>query len=284
MAALVAALAANWLRAFFVVTLATLTERRLGVGLDHVALGWLIYAALIAALILYARKFADTDDRPQAPGIALAASGGSAPMLAGAGALIVAAAAYLQLVVNNPAASVVTAPIPAISVEGWRAVPSSDAWRAHAPQSDAARTLQYFKGAASVIVAHQVLTHDRPGAEIASFEVRAADGESWRRIATDGMKIEIAGARKIITVETLENLHGERIIVAAAYRVGDRLFTSQTSAKLAIVTRKLAGARTDGGALFVAARIGGERDIAAFIEAMEPVADWRERAFDAAKG
>ncbi len=58
-AALVAAVLANWLRAFLIVSLATATDLRLGVGPEHVALGWVLYAAMIAGLILLARHCAD---------------------------------------------------------------------------------------------------------------------------------------------------------------------------------------------------------------------------------
>lgn len=58
-AALVAAVVANWLRAFLIVSLATATDLRLGVGPEHVALGWVLYAAMIAGLILLARRCAD---------------------------------------------------------------------------------------------------------------------------------------------------------------------------------------------------------------------------------
>ena len=58
-AALVAAVLANWLRAFLIVSLATATDLRLGVGPEHVALGWVLYAAMIAGLILLARRCAD---------------------------------------------------------------------------------------------------------------------------------------------------------------------------------------------------------------------------------
>lgn len=58
-AALVAAVLANCLRAFLIVSLATATDLRIGVGPEHVALGWVLYAAMIAGLILLARRWAD---------------------------------------------------------------------------------------------------------------------------------------------------------------------------------------------------------------------------------
>lgn len=58
-AALAIALIANWLRAYFIILLATVTERRLGTGPEHVAIGWAFYVALIAFLVWHARRHAD---------------------------------------------------------------------------------------------------------------------------------------------------------------------------------------------------------------------------------
>jgi EpsI family protein len=281
-AALAAALIANWLRAFIVVALATFTDRKLGVGLDHVALGWFLYAALIAGLICYARRVADADGVATAPYISLEAQGGFTPVFAGVAALVAAALLHAQFVLNRPAIDVASPPLAAIHVEGWRIAPTVGDWQAHAPQADEILTARYQHNGKSVDLTVAIFSHDRPGGEIAGYELRAADGEKWRRIAAGKASMRIAGAPHDVAMETLEDRYGERISVATVYRVGDRLFVTPTSAKLAIIADKLVGADTDGGALFVAAPLGAETDIAAFFAAMEPVADWRDRALQSA--
>ena len=57
--ALFAALAANWIRTFLIVLVVTLSERRLGLGPEHVAAGWFFYAALMIALVALAWRLAD---------------------------------------------------------------------------------------------------------------------------------------------------------------------------------------------------------------------------------
>lgn len=58
-AALTAAIAANWLRAYVIIFAATASDRRFGIGPEHVALGWAFYSVLIIALIALARRMAD---------------------------------------------------------------------------------------------------------------------------------------------------------------------------------------------------------------------------------
>lgn len=58
-AALALAIAANWLRAYAIILAATASDRRFGIGPEHVALGWAFYSVLIIALIALARRMAD---------------------------------------------------------------------------------------------------------------------------------------------------------------------------------------------------------------------------------
>lgn len=57
--AIMAALVANWIRTFLVVAVITITQRRVGLGPEHVAAGWVFYGAIIVALVALARRLAD---------------------------------------------------------------------------------------------------------------------------------------------------------------------------------------------------------------------------------
>lgn len=63
-AAILLAIAANWLRAYLIVLAATLTEMRVGTGPEHVAFGWVFYGGLILALLVVARRFGDRNPSP----------------------------------------------------------------------------------------------------------------------------------------------------------------------------------------------------------------------------
>lgn len=60
-AALALAVAANWLRAYFIVLAATVTDLRVGTGPEHVAFGWFLYVGLILGLLVIARRYGDKD-------------------------------------------------------------------------------------------------------------------------------------------------------------------------------------------------------------------------------
>ncbi|MCB2112939.1 MAG: exosortase [Parvularculaceae bacterium] len=66
LSALVAAFIANWLRAYVIIAVTTLSDRRLGLGPEHVGIGWAIYAVMLLALIVFARRHADPDAAPRA--------------------------------------------------------------------------------------------------------------------------------------------------------------------------------------------------------------------------
>lgn len=72
-AAIVLAVAANWLRAYLIVLTATVTQMRFGTGPEHVAFGWILYVGLTLALLLAARRLSDRQPNlamaPTAPGV-----------------------------------------------------------------------------------------------------------------------------------------------------------------------------------------------------------------------
>lgn len=53
------AIVANWVRAFAIVAAATASNLRFGAGPEHVAFGWVLYAGLILAVLLLARRLGD---------------------------------------------------------------------------------------------------------------------------------------------------------------------------------------------------------------------------------
>lgn len=260
-AALAAALVANWLRAYVIILVATLTDRKIGVGPEHVALGWVLYSALLIALIAYAKRNADAVPDHAAPASANATAPSSLAALAGL-AIAVAAAAFDAAVVSKPAGSTI-ATTPTIEAAGFGpATPISD-WRAHASMADAFSTQSYRSPGAAVVVSLASVTPERKGVEIAGADVRAADGAEWRRI------LPPTGARRI---ETIADARGRKIDVATLYWLGDRLYSNAPALKRNAALLRLSGRPAAGGALFIAAPHDANADpkaaIGAFIEAL----------------
>lgn len=242
-AALVAALIANWLRAYLIILAATTTERRLGVGPEHVALGWFLYGVLIIGLIALARAAADP---PTLSARSPVLKSQRASKLAMPAALLSASVAVLWdgAVMSRTVAGSSRATPPTIYAAGFEATSDESNWRPFAPNADRLQSAHYRSKDASVAVSIAYFTHDRPGAEIASHEVRAGDGENWRRIAI---------APGLPRVETLEDIRGRKIDVATLYWLGDRTYASAAAVKFDIAVNRFFGRAADGGALFVGA-------------------------------
>ena len=273
-AAVGAAFLANWLRVFLVVAIATLSERRIGVGLDHVAFGWAIFVALMAGLILFARRyaFAAALRAPTPRG-----SSASAWALPAAIATLAFTVAYDAIVISR-AATIAAPPAPTPIASGFDAV-GADEWHVHAPFADALMSMRQRGPVGEVIVSHAFFVAERDGAEIAGADVRAADGEKWRRIAIRREAFNVAGAQKTVTVETIEDAAGEKLDVTHIYWIGARFHSNASAFKFDAGLHRLAGSATAGGAVFIAAKASADGAlspaIAAYLKALKPVADWR---------
>lgn len=279
--ALFAALLANWLRAYLIVALATLTERRIGVGPEHVALGWTFYSVIIVAMIALARQFADRQgfQRIGAPANEVARRSNTGVVVAAIAAASFAAI-YDGAVLSSPKSVEPPSILPSLAATGFDVAPSNSLWRAHVPGADIASVTEFRSDESAVVVTLAYFTHDRTGAEIAGAETRAADGENWRRIAVTKRPVSVTGASRQLMIETLEDKAGRKIEAATLYWLGNSTFQSAAGVKLAVAARKLTGRPTEGGVVYVAAMHGANDDpqaaIEQFLNSMEPLQNWRQ--------
>lgn len=278
--ALIAAILANWLRAYVIVVVATLTDRCLGVGPEHVMLGWMFYSLLIIAALAAARRFADhgSNDRVTQFVVTTPSRRSSKTVLLALMAMS-AAAIYDGAVISAAHPATKPASLPPLQSNEFAIIGQSESWHAHAPTADAASTYDYRSANGAVTVSIAYFTHDRRGAEIASAETRAADGVDWRRIAISPETISFGGIDHRAAVETLENVAGRKLAVATLYWLGDRVYASPAALKFEVAARKLTGRATEGGVIFIAASPDANVDpdavIRRFFAATEPLGAWR---------
>jgi exosortase len=258
-AALVAAVVANWLRAYAIVLVATATERRIGVGPEHVALGWVLYCLLICGVILLARRFADGFIALAAPSSRMAAPPQEfgAWILPTAITLPLAALAYTNVAFNRNDDMTTRNHLAQTA--------STSLWTAYAPNADAVSTIAY----SGVIVSGASFLDDRRGAEIVGTETRAADGEIWRRVAVARRKIVVDDRPQSVSIETIANSQGEKLDVATFYLVGAKIRFSPISTKFDVALRKVAGHRVAGAAYFIAAPSPGDAALATYFAAFD---------------
>ncbi len=283
--ALTAAIFANWLRAYLIVMIATLTDRRLGIGPEHVMLGWIFYSVLILAMLAAVRRFADHGSNN---GIARFVTTGprkrsSKAVLLGLTAMSIAAV-YDGVVVSAQTPPLALASISPFQSNEFAIVGRGESWHAHAPNADSIATYDYRSADNAVTVSIAYFTRDRQDAEIASADTRAADGVNWRRIAISVDTISLGGADHCVPIETLEDAAGRKLDVATLYWLGDHVYGSPAALKIEVAVRKLTGRPTEGGVIFVAAGPDANADpraaIDRFFDAAEPFGAWRA-AFNA---
>lgn len=252
--ALTAAILANWLRAYLIVLVATITERRIGVGPEHVILGWIFYSALIVGMIALARRHADRNFTPAHPAQPAAPPRQAAKAASPLGLMVIAAAALFSGAVfsTNDVRAEFEAPLD-LHAEGFRNAGPNAVWEAYAPNADAISTSEYRSEDATVIVSIARFTHDRKGAEIGGADTRAADGAQWRRVSVSSNRMSVNGVARRVRIERLEDPAGRKIDVVALAYLGGKNYTSSAALKFAIAARKLAGRTTEGGVIFVAA-------------------------------
>lgn len=279
-AAIAAAIIANWLRAYLIVALATATERRIGVGPEHVMLGWAFYSILIIALILVARRMADVAATANAPAMH-GAGNGEAPARLTLGALAIAFVFvfYDRAVVSAEISPPTPSALPPLRADGFHPTEEAVEWKAEVDGADLIATTQYRSAAGAVAVTAAYFTHDRAGAEIAGANAGAGDNQAWRRIAVRTERLFVDGDYRSVTIETLEDVPGRKIDVATLYWLGDRIYSSPALLKLDVAAAKLVGREVEGGAFFVAADRTEDANpmaaIGSFVANAQSIEEWR---------
>lgn len=275
--ALVFAIFANWLRAYLIILAATVTDRRLGAGPEHVMLGWIFYSALIIGMIALARRYADKTF--YSGKITKVAANTRRPATAAAllGMIVLSVAALYDGVVlsANDNKTGPTAP-PSLHASGFKNTGATSIWEAYAPNADLISTNEYRSANAVLLVSLAHFTHDRKNAEIGGATTRAADGVRWRRAALATDMVTFNGDARRVTFESLEDSAARKIEVATLYWLGDKVYGSPAALKLAIAARKLTGGPTAGGVIFIAASYEENADthfaIREFLAALDPFA------------
>lgn len=232
--ALVLAVAANLLRAFLVIYLATTTPLGMAFAADHAWFGWTLYAAFLFVLMLIGRTWRDAPPPPAGPSPGFAAR--RPYPIALAAVVVVAAAGYGALIVSRPAPQSVAT-----------VSPGSD-WR---PLGDGV-----FTDGLSTI---SVLTI-RPGGGLEPpGAVEATFGEDYRVVARD----RIAGTSVVRT--RLAGPEGRTQSATLATLVGDSLYLSRRDAALAAARARLAGAAPALAAVVVSSATADDATLARFV-------------------
>ncbi|MFQ5563500.1 MAG: exosortase A [Parvularculaceae bacterium] len=277
------ALAANALRAFMLILLATLTEKQFGVGPEHVFVGWLFYGAIFLILIAVGRRISDRSTRSADT---IQPTGGTRRSLAAALisllAIALAASGYARMVIE-PRVAAAPAVLPLLSATGWRILPPSVEWKAHFRGADRTAHAAYQNPAAQVQASIAYYAYGRPGAEIVAYGNGGFDGSEWRNAGARRVTLSAFGAeRSEIKFRFYNDSRGRRLAAATVYWFDDRIYASPLSLKLRQMQSRLKGAHAPGGVIIVVASaaeddIDAIAAIAAFLRDVDSFEVWRRR-------
>lgn len=276
------AIAANALRAFLIIMIATVTEMRLTIGPDHVFIGWLTYALVFLALITIGMKHADKPKNFDPEALNEGQISSVTPRAATAFAIVIAVAAYSVAVIERPVNRAAPASLSLMNAPGWRILPPPENWRASAPAADRTLAATYATDQETVYISIGYFTHDRPNAEIVNYANRAWDGDYWRKSGEVQEVVYIFGESKEAAFTTLAGPEGRRLAAVTAYWLDDQIYFHPWRMKLAQMKAKLKGSNPQGGVIMIAAAYSQHPDeaikeIRSFTTATEPLQDWLAR-------
>jgi len=281
MIAAVVALAANFLRAFLLILIATLSDMRLAVGADHLAIGFVFYGAIFFVLFAIGARMSRTN-RVGPEHAPVAPRRPWRPLVAGAAMVpVIAAAAYAAFVFDFT----VTLPSPprdlTLNAPGWRILPPPENW-APSLNADKVSAATYDRQGARVYVHQAYIVEDRPGKEIVNARNAPADGHDWRQIAELNDVVYLFGESKPVPLAVLAGPDRRRLLVATVYWRGDAIYTDRIAFKWAQMQDKLRGSNPPGGVIMIGSDYAGEpadalQRIRQFTSDVESFAAWRAR-------
>ncbi len=279
--AVAVALVANFIRAFALILIATLTDMRIAVGPDHLLIGLVFYGLVLAALLWIGARLArrEAPSPERTPSMMFKPWRGA--FAAAALAPVILASAYAHFVVNAPLDRTAPTALSPFSAPGWRILPAPQNWR---PPMTADRIAgaTYENRDIRVYMASGYFTHDRPGAEIVNYHNRAWDNAEWRRIGAVERMIYLFGDAQMTRMDLLAGARGRRLAAITLYWRDGKVYKDPHAFKHAQMAGKLMGRNPEGGIIIIAASYRQSPDealsaIRPFTHNIEEFASWRAR-------
>lgn len=273
-AALLATIIANAIRAFGTIMIAEWFGIEHAAGVDHIVYGWFFFAFIMAAVMLIARRWFDrpaSDAAVDVTGLAapVRAAGGLVPVGVAAAAALMAAPLWAAQVGarSGPLPGVVTLP----DVPGWTIGGTPDpVWKARFDGADHFIQRRYTDAQGRTVdVALAAFARQDEGREIVGYGQGAADPDSgWQLIAPVG---QLAGAE----VRQLFLKGQMRRVTASWFVVRGMLTPHPRTAKVQTALARLGSGDPRAAALVLSSERGGDamRDWLAAAGGARKVAD-----------
>ena len=273
------AIFANAVRAFLLIIAAILSGKHTGVGPDHYIVGWALYLGVLVVLALVGKRFANRSAKTRTP---MPAPSMRFTALIGAAGIVVASAAYANVVVDRPVDRATPTTLTLINAPGWRILPPPQNWRAGMNHADRSVAATYDTSGERVYVSLAYFTHDRRGAEITVNLPDGSDKHEWRKAGATQSVVYLFGTSEPRRFEKLSGPGNRKLLTLTAYWLDDELFFDAISLKRAQAELKLKGRNPEGGVFLFAASYNDDpaeavQLIGRFTADIEPFSDWRAR-------
>lgn len=283
--AIMVALVANLIRAVLVIWIASVTQMRWAIGADHIAIGIVLYATVIAILMTVGMRMANAPQQTAPPKNSPEENASPSwrwPSTAAGIGAVIAASFYAHAVVDRPMTRSAPPALSLFDAPSWRILPPPKNWNAEITAADRRAAATYDRRGARVYAAIGYFTHDRPQAEIINYHHRAWDGLYWRKTETGRAEFSFGGREYDTHVDYLSAPEGRRIAAVTLYWRDGAVYADPVRFKLDQMIGKLRGRNPPGGIVIIAAAYQEApaealETLRAFGRDVEPFANWLSR-------
>lgn len=249
--ALIAALFANWLRAYGMVLIGHLSDNRIEIARYHSAWGWLIFGAVMFGLFAFAMRWSDKEIATWSPAQV------NGETTAGDRSIATALIASLLTIAAWPAAAswieshadVNPLQIEAIAPrEGWQPAPTAAGdWKPELVAPSAVDVQTFVLNEHVVSIYRGIYGSQRQGSELVNAMNRIAgtDSGSWRVIESGTAEIELNGVPTLIRSAVVRGAVGQ-FLVWHWYQLSGLATASDFRVKARLAVLRLTGASDAG--------------------------------------
>jgi exosortase A len=276
LAAFIVPVFANGGRAYMIVMIATLSDMRLALGVDHYIYGW-VFFGIVMLLLFWIGSFWREDDpatAPLTPVVTRADHAGAPTSLVRAAVVTVLVAAiwpaYAMWLEQRALPT-----LPALAVKpaaGWQAVSAFTDWVPHWVGADRTFRASFAKAGKPVLLEVDYYVTQRQGAELINsqnFMIRQKH-PVWSNVGEAMASVPVAGHMRQVRQAHMRSVNGQRLLVWQWNVIDGVRSHSDLYAKLLLATDRVRLARDDGASVLIAAPYDDEpaeaaRVLAAFI-------------------
>jgi EpsI family protein len=276
LAAFIVPVFANGGRAYMIVMIATLSDMRLALGVDHYIYGW-VFFGIVMLLLFWIGSFWREDDpaaAPLTPVVTRANHAGAPTSLVRAAIVTVLVAAIwpaYALWLDQRALPT----LPSLAVKpaaGWQAVPAFTDWVPHWIGADRTFRASFAKAGKPVLLEVDYYVTQRQGAELINsqnFMIRQKH-PVWSNVGEAMASVPVAGHMRQVRQAHMRSINGQRLLVWQWNVIDGVRSHSDLYAKLLLATDRVRLARDDGASVLIAAPYDDEpaeaaKVLAAFI-------------------